>query len=375
MTATGVGRSVGLSPPLAGPAFSTFAAADVAWLLTDFSDIALENDPAEREVRIQSGAEHYAETLPVEYRPTGRYLDAFDAALRSSSAPVADAAATLTADIHALHGPQAVIVSLARAGVPAGVWLRRLAARYYGHDWPHFAISIVRDRGLDLDALAWLVAHYDPARLLFVDAWTGKGAIRDELSSGLQQAGALAASVPDILAVLADPAGVADFAGTRKDLLIPSACLNATVSGLVSRTVLPQPGRGPRHGAKFYRELADADRTADLVETVLASAPEAPPAGHGLLAPNRTATDLVARISRDFALPTHHLVKPGIGEATRVLLRRVPWRVRLHPDAREDGDLRHILELAHEREVPVVDYDTAPYRVVGVIRPNEAGDL
>ncbi len=41
--------------------------------------------------------------------------------------------------------------------------------------------------------------------------------------------------------------------GTREDFLIPSACLNSTVSGLVSRTVLNDDLIGPAdfHGAKF----------------------------------------------------------------------------------------------------------------------------
>ena len=48
--------------------------------------------------------------------------------------------------------------------------------------------------------------------------------------------------------------------GTREDYLIPSACLNSTVSGLVSRTVFNTDHIGPDdfHGAKFYAELGGA---------------------------------------------------------------------------------------------------------------------
>ena len=52
------------------------------------------------------------------------------------------------------------------------------------------------------------------------------------------------------IAVLADPGGCVRTYGTRDDFLIPSACLNSTVSGLVSRTVLRADligaGRVPR---------------------------------------------------------------------------------------------------------------------------------
>ena len=63
------------------------------------------------------------------------------------------------------------------------------------------------------------------------------------------------------IAVLADPGSCARTYGTREDFLIPSACLNSTVSGLISRTVLRTDLVGPSdfHGAKFYRELAGAD--------------------------------------------------------------------------------------------------------------------
>ena len=40
------------------------------------------------------------------------------------------------------------------------------------------------------------------------------------------------------IAVLADPGSCVRTYGTRDDFLIPSACLNSTVSGLISRTVL-----------------------------------------------------------------------------------------------------------------------------------------
>ena len=63
------------------------------------------------------------------------------------------------------------------------------------------------------------------------------------------------------LAVLADPCGYSNVYGIRDDFLIPSACLNSTVSGLVSRTVLRDDliGKDDFHGAKFYKELKDVD--------------------------------------------------------------------------------------------------------------------
>ena len=63
------GHAVSTPEPLRGPAFGSYPPDEVAWLLTDLSDVALEAPTEEREEAIQSGGAHYAESLPVEYQP------------------------------------------------------------------------------------------------------------------------------------------------------------------------------------------------------------------------------------------------------------------------------------------------------------------
>lgn len=356
--------------PLRGPEFSTFAAADVGWLLEDYSDLQLESDPGLREAAIQSGEAHYADSLPTEYEPTPSYLSSYRQALRTNAEMVAWCGARVAADIWNNEGEGAVLVSLARAGVVAGILLRHLGSRYFGHAWDHFAISIVRDRGIDQTALAWLASNVDPSKVVFVDGWTGKGAIRSELAAALKGTG-----FRDTLAVLADPAGVADFAGTRDDILIPSACLNATVSGLISRTVLPRPGRSARHGAKYYRNLQSVDLSADLVLALVSSAPNEPVPGVGRRELTWAGMSTVDRLRSEFSLPSLHLVKPGMGETTRVLLRRVPWKVLVAPGHLDDPKVAHIRQLAAERDVGIFEHPTGPYTTVGLIRPHDVGDL
>ena len=140
--------------------------------------------------------------------------------------------------------------------------MRRWAQHTHGLDLPHYAVSIVRGRGIDANALRWIAAHHDPADVVFVDGWTGKGAITRELADAL----APFEGFDPGLAVLADPGGCVRTYGTREDFLIPSACLNSTVSGLISRTVLRADLVGPDdyHGAKFYRELAGLGRLRPL---------------------------------------------------------------------------------------------------------------
>ncbi|MFJ7943928.1 phosphoribosyltransferase [Streptomyces sp. NPDC096354] len=362
-----------LPEPLRGPVFSSYEPDDVGWLLQDLSDTELEAPTEEREEAIQSGGAHYAESLPVEYQPSAEYQDLFKAALDLSAARIARAVGTVTETVLAERSPRPVLVSLARAGTPVGVLMRRWAQHRHGLDLPHYAVSIVRGRGIDANAVRWLAAHHNPTDVVFVDGWTGKGAITRELSAALAE---FEGFDPEI-AVLADPGGCVRTYGTREDFLIPSACLNSTVSGLISRTVLRSDLVGPDdfHGAKFYRELADADVSSHFLDTVAEHFDEVVDAVDAevkeLLAADRAPTwdgwVAVERISEEYGIHDVNLVKPGVGETTRVLLRRVPWKILAKRGA--GADLEHIRLLAEQRGVPVEEVDELPYTCVGLIHP------
>ncbi|MFD8543880.1 phosphoribosyltransferase [Streptomyces sp. NPDC059649] len=362
-----------LPEPLRGPAFSSYDADEVGWLLQDLSDVTLEAPTEEREEAIQRGGAHYAESLPVEYQPSERYQELFHSALQGSARRIARAVGTVTETVLAERSPRPVLVSLARAGTPVGVLMRRWARHAHGLELPHYAVSIVRGRGIDTTALRWLAAHHDPADVVFVDGWTGKGAITRELAQAV-------AGFPGFdprIAVLADPGGCVETYGTRDDFLIPSACLNSTVSGLISRTVLRDDLVGPDdfHGAKFYRELAGADVSRTFLDTVTACfdevaedvAAEVKELAGADRAPTWEGWAAVERISEEYGIHDVNLVKPGVGETTRVLLRRVPWKILARRGA--GTDLDHVRLLADQRGVPVEEVDELPYSCVGLIHP------
>ncbi|MFE6338329.1 phosphoribosyltransferase [Streptomyces sp. NPDC057798] len=368
-----------LPEPLRGPAFSSYAPEDVGWLLQDLSDVTLEAPTEEREEAIQSGGAHYAESLPVEYQPTEQYQQLFHTALEESGTRLAQAVGAVTEIVLAERSPRPVLVSLARAGTPVGVLMRRWAQHRHGLDLPHYAVSIVRGRGIDANALRWLAAHHDPRDVVFVDGWTGKGAITRELAAAIEEFEAtegITGFDPEI-AVLADPGSCVRTYGTREDYLIPSACLNSTVSGLISRTVLRADLVGPDdfHGAKFYRELAAADVSVHFLDAVSARFPEVADAvdaqAKELLSADRTPTwegwAAVERISEEYGIHDVNLVKPGVGETTRVLLRRVPWKILARAGA--GADLDHVRLLAEHRGVPVEEVAELPYTCVGLIHP------
>ncbi|GAA2311495.1 phosphoribosyltransferase [Streptomyces kunmingensis] len=365
--------SMPLPEPLRGPAFSSYAPDEVGWLLQDLSGVTLEAPTEEREEAIQSGGAHYAESLPVEYQPSAHYQELFHAALDASADRIARAVGVVTETVLAERSPRPVLVSLARAGTPVGVLMRRWALRRHGLELPHYAVSIVRGRGIDANALRWLAAHHDPADVVFVDGWTGKGAITRELAAAVAE---FEGFNPEI-AVLADPGSCVRTYGTREDFLIPSACLNSTVSGLISRTVLRADLVGPDdfHGAKFYAELAGSDVSRhflDVVEARFDGVRDAVDADvKELLGADRAPTwegwAAVERISEEYGIHDVNLVKPGVGETTRVLLRRVPWKILARAGA--GADLDHVRLLAEQRGVPVEEVGELPYSCVGLIHP------
>lgn len=367
--------------PLYGPGFGSYARDDVAWLLKDLSDAELEADLAYREKRIQAGVAHYAESLPIEYQPDAAYRELFDRVLDDSAQRLALAVGTVAELVVAERGPDIVLASLARAGTPVGILIRRWLAAGHGNrpglDIPHYAVSIVRDRGIDTVALDYLAGRHNAADVVFVDGWTGKGAIAKELTEALDAYHAAGGARFDAdLAVLADPGHCVRTFGTRDDFLIASACLNSTVSGLVSRTVLNRDLIGPDdfHGAKFYADLAADDVSDRLITTVTRAfdsvRDRVTEQVTRLRAADRTPTwagwASVERVRAEYGIGSVNFVKPGVGETTRVLLRRVPWRVLVRePEAAEHA---HIRLLAQAREVPVEVVPELAYSCMGLIK-------
>lgn len=352
---------------------------DVIFLLKDLSDVALEKGTEDREEAIQSGR-HYSEMLPVEYRPTREYFELFLSTLEASAEKVALAAGTAAELLLKKRGSRLVLVSLARAGTPIGILMKRYLALRYGLDLPHYSISIIRGKGIDENALIYMLREHPGAELQFIDGWTGKGAIRQVLTEACRSFEAkYGVALNDDLAVLADPGRCSATFGTREDFLIPSACLNSTVSGLMSRTVLRDDLIGPDdfHGAKFYKEWLEEDVSNLFVDRVTEwferIGPEAERQAQALLDETSATEESwqglrdIRRIQADFGIADVNLVKPGVGETTRVLLRRVPWKILV--DRADNPNLQHILLLAADRGVPVEVYPELSYSCCGLIKP------
>jgi hypothetical protein len=266
------------------------------------------------------------------------------------------------------------VVSIARAGTPIGVLLWHRLREIAPHlRLKHYSISVIRDRGVDFAALRWIMARHSPASLRFVDGWTGKGTIADELRLSIAAWPEAPSDLDSGLWVPLDVCGAAVFAASSQDYLIPSTLLGGTLSGLVSRSVLPcgEEGGDTFHGCVPLDSLRRYDLSPWFIQQIrslMATIPnpaQAPNASAGPLRREETARCLEQMLARH-QLSDRNRIKLGIGETVRVLLRRLPQCIWLGEHTNpQDADL--IRRLAALRKVPVLTEKGLAFDAIAVI--------
>ncbi|HBO6302960.1 cysteine protease StiP family protein [Pseudomonas nitroreducens] len=347
----------------------SYAQEDVHFLL---QPMQMEvTDVQEKERLIQTNRKHYSEMISMENAPTEVHKSLYARAMVQNGKRMAVDVQALALALNAAYtGKSIALVSFVRAGLPLGVLLRRALVEM-GRDAHHYGVSIIRDRGIDTVALEAIIRLHGAENVVFVDGWTGKGAISGELKRTL----GADKRFPDDprLVVLADPCGRAWLAASAEDWVIPSGILGATVSGLVSRSIWP--AEGGLHGCVVYDHLHEHDVTREFIEQIeserrgLGEVQQASPwtdAQRERL--QAEAADVVSSLAARFGITNMNRVKPGIAEATRAVLRRVPDHVLVRD--RDDSDVQLLMHLTERAGVTVEEAGAAlgPYRAVTIIR-------
>lgn len=363
---------------------TSYSKEDVIILLKDLSSEMHEMSTEERERAIQSGV-HYSEMLPEEKAPSEEYEQLYELALSKKRHEIALGIARVAEIMWSKRelNQAPIIVSLARAGIPVGILMKRYIKQKYGVDCPHYAISIIRDKGIDINAMEYIYnQHIKGAKncvenIFFVDGWTGKGAIKTQLEEAISK---MQIEYPkwhhlsSNLYVLADPANITPYCGTHEDYLLPSACLNSTVSGLTSRTILNNyinVEDGDFHGATYFEKFEDIDKSIEFINDISSEFVNLDTVDCTLNSLDKgwCGMDIVVDICNLMGVEDYKKVKPGIGETTRVLLRRVPWKVLINKDISDkDPDIQHILVLCREKKIPLMRWDLGHYKVCGIIK-------
>ena len=346
----------------------SYLVADVQFLLQPMT--LASTDIADKEQLIQSGQKHYSQMISAEPVPSPQHMAIYRQALQQHGLRMARDIQALALALQplAVNG-EITLASFVRAGLPVAVLLAR-ALRELGVACRHYGISIIRDKGIDQQALAFITRQHDPASLFFVDGWTGKGAIAAELARCLADDRRFVDQPR--LVTLADPCGKSWLSASAQDWLIPSGVLGATVSGLVSRSILTDNGY---HGCVNCRHLAEHDVTQSFIEhldslrvgldTVQASTPWTTAQKQHL---QRQSLQVINGFAARCDVDNPNHIKPGIAEATRAVMRRVPERIFVRD--RRDADVQLLLTLAAERGVKIeeAEDDLANYRALTIIR-------
>lgn len=354
---------------------TSYSKDDVTILLKDITGKVKPLDTMEREKLNQNGV-HYSEMLPLEYKPTEKYLEIYNESLRTLSLKTAKAVAILSEKLFKKHKENLVLVSLARAGTPIGILIKRFIKFKYNVDIPHYSISIIRGKGIDTVAMDYIVSRHSAKGIQFVDGWIGKGAINKVLKEACEKLRNISEKYDDLdesLAVISDPAYITELCGTHEDFLIPSACLNATVSGLISRTFKRDDiiREGDFHGAVYYGELEKEDKSNEFIDMVTSYFKEVHlnelDKDTTLRKDGEQGIDEVKQIAKDFNISDINKIKPGVGETTRVLLRRVPYKVLVR-NLNDKDSLEHVFRLCQEKNIEIIEYPLRLYKVCGIIK-------
>ncbi|MBL8258584.1 MAG: hypothetical protein JNM60_02065 [Candidatus Competibacteraceae bacterium] len=332
-------------------------------------------DVETKEHLIQSGQRHYSELLAPEKIPDPHYLELFEALTARYAPRLAAEIVSLAHYLSASRPAEITLVSLARAGTPIGALLVRALRRLGRDDARHYSVSIIRDRGIDENALAFILRQErrQAAGVAFVDGWTAKGVIAEELRQALVHWNARQPErLEQSLHVVSDIGGAAEVAATFDDYAIPGGILNATVSGLTSRSILNASiGPDDFHGCVFYGEFAPHDRSNWFLDQVtryfgqVEPGPVQTPSREQWLR-RRAMNAFLNRLYLRYQVADRNFIKPGVAEATRVLLRRLPYLLLLRdPDG---PDVEHLRVLASDKRIPVLVEAEMPIQAVALIK-------
>lgn len=343
---------------------------DVQFLLTEIniSSTSIE----EKEKKIQEKQSHYSEMISYEKSPSEQYKDIFYASLshyeKTFSQDVVNLAYQILEDFK--NEKSITLVSLARAGTPVGILLKKFLSFISDKPISHYCVSIIRDIGLDLNAMKYILQFHQDTSIVFIDGWTGKGVIGQQLKNSVDFLNSQYNTfISSHLYVVLDISGTAYYGASHEDYLIPSAVFNSTISGLISRTIFNKNylKENDFHGYVFYEHLRDDDISIWFVNHIFNIMKSMQKTNKSIYSDlNKISSDTIDYFKATLNLSDINYIKPGIGEATRVMLRRIPDKLFIK--SKNYFGIQHLILLAKEKNVTVIENSNLFYNAVAIIK-------
>lgn len=343
------------------------------FLLKDLTGTLKEITIEEKEKLIAKGIS-YSNFISKEKETSESLKNLFLKLLDEKGQAVADYIGKVAEVIYENKGNDLVVVSLARAGTPYGILITKYLKFKYNVDIKHYTVSIIRGKGIDYNALKYILDEEKNANIQFVDGWTGKGSIINQLEKSIDEFNErYNKNIDSSLAVIADPAKLCPIYGTREDIAVPNSILNSTVSGLISRTILNNEyiGKDDFHGAINIDYLKGEDFSQLYIDKIASLFRNGINSADIKLEEidKRYSDNVSNKIKDDYSVKNINNVKLSIGEATRVLLRRKA-RILLISDF-DDEELRQLIILAKEKNVKVEKFEFSEYKAIAIIEEKE----
>jgi len=336
--------------------------------LVDVKPVSVE----QKEHLLQSGTIHYSEIVSEEKPPSSKYIALFKVLTERYADRLAREILYLSQKIDGKKIGHITVVSLARAGTPIGVLINRALKSVYKRSSKHYSISIIRDKGIDKEALKYIASTgVSGASVIFVDGWTAKGVINSELKASIKDWNSQNTyQFCSDLAVISDLSGTAELIATNDDYAIPSGILNSTISGLLSRT-MQMPGEEGLHQCIIYRSLRNYDLSNWFVDEIQSRFETQLEKLDSIIEDKKIINSADRKLFIDSLMIEYDVdnvnkIKPGVAEATRVMLRRVPRLLIVNNT--DNIDVQHLIELAQISSIPIVIRSDSPYSAVAIIK-------
>ncbi|EIJ43927.1 Protein of unknown function (DUF2983) [Beggiatoa alba B18LD] len=336
-----------------------------------FKPILIESLETSQVVNIRTG-EPIVEPLPTE-----DYLTFFYQAVTHNKKKLAYHILSLAHLLHTTKS-QFTLVSLARSGTPIGVLIKRTLEAVFSQTVPHYSISLIREKGIDENALRYILEQQgtNGEDIVFIDAWTGKGILTRELHKWVSLFNHhFNTCISTKLWVITNIAGGAVNSISLEDYLIPSALLKTTVSGLTSQAILHRRyvGVDDFHGCFFYQAYQQQDLSLWFVEQIMAevNALAEHPVSYATVSAEakilrqQENANFLEYLMRHLHIPHSSHIYPSIGGTIRVLLRHMPQKILVKRP--QCIDVAAIEYLANIKQVPIEVHTEMPYQAVGIM--------
>lgn len=165
------------------------------------------------------------------------------------------------------YGKDVVLISLLRGGLFAGIGIKESIRLIDGAKVPHYAVSLIKNSGLDFKAMDIILQSHPDKKPIFIDGWIGRGALYNELKNECDKyLSSRGVNIEKNLAVIVDVFGLTPVYGTNREIFMPESLFGSNLFGLIGRTGFVSVEQF--HFTRMYHEFKQFELTQFYTSTI-----------------------------------------------------------------------------------------------------------